>query len=268
MPLATVTGQDIFYTDSDPGADPSRPVIAFSHGLLMNNTMFAAQITAFAPSFRCIAWDERGHGKTNHGAVPAPFTYWDSADDLAALLGHLGIKRAILAGMSQGGYLSLRTALRYPGLVRALVLLDTQAGPEDAEAKGRNDTFVSMWKSNGINEFLLAAAETTIIGPGFAEIETWREYWRAFPADNFAACIDTLNGRDDLGPRLGEITCPALVVHGTDDVAIPMSKAQALADGLGAALVEIKGAGHAANMSHHVEVNAAIEAFLGGLGAQ
>jgi pimeloyl-ACP methyl ester carboxylesterase len=73
--------------------------------------------------------------------------------------------------------------------------------------------------------------------------------------------------RDDITGRLGEITCPAIVVHGTSDAAIPMSRAQELRDGLGgqAELVQIEGGPHAANLTHAAEVNAAILAFLRGL---
>ena len=127
MPYADVNGQRLYYEDS--GGDG--PVIAFSHGLFMDESMFDPQVEALSESYRCIAWDERGHGRT--GEPSGPFSYWDSADDLAALLASLGIRRAVLAGMSQGGFLSLRCALAHPELVRALILIDTQAGVEEPE---------------------------------------------------------------------------------------------------------------------------------------
>lgn len=269
MPYAHVNGQELFFQDSaehDPAAQ-KLPAVIFSHGLLMDHSMFTDQVDALADRWRCIAWDERGHGRTNHGRVPDPFTYWDSADDAAALLTHLGITRAVFAGMSQGGFLSLRAALRYPDMVRGLILLDTQAGAEDAEAQARNAMFVQMWVEQGMNDFLLDSAEQIIIGPGYERIAHWRHYWRHFPAANFAACTETLHGREDLTPRLHDIHIPSLVVHGDADVAIPLSKGQALADGLRGRLVVVPGAGHAANMTHADAVNQAIIHFLGGLPA-
>src|ERR1700735_2611987 len=127
MPFAEVNGQRLYYEDT--GGDG--PVIAFSHGLFMDETMFDPQVAALRSRYRCIAWDERGHGQT--GDATEPFTYWDSADDLAALLESLGVERAVLAGMSQGGFLSLRAALTHPGVVRGLILIDTQAGPENPD---------------------------------------------------------------------------------------------------------------------------------------
>jgi pimeloyl-ACP methyl ester carboxylesterase len=74
--------------------------------------MFDRQVTALAPQYRVITWDQRGHGGTR---ATGAFTYWDSAADLLRLLGHLGGERAALADMSQGGFLSLRAALTGPG---------------------------------------------------------------------------------------------------------------------------------------------------------
>src|SRR5262249_35932152 len=105
MPIAEVNGQKLFYEDT--GGDA--PAVIFSHGLFMDHAMFDPQVAALKGRWRCIAWDERGHGGTA-GTTLAPFSYYDSADDLAALLAHIGVKRAVLAGMSQGGFLSLRCA--------------------------------------------------------------------------------------------------------------------------------------------------------------
>jgi pimeloyl-ACP methyl ester carboxylesterase len=79
--------------------------------------------------------------------------------------------------------------------------------------------------------------------------------------------VDTLLSREDITDRLGEITCPALVIHGNADAAIPVAKAAELASGLPGAwpLVVVEGAGHAANLSHPDEVNAEIRRFLDAL---
>src|SRR5439155_1039112 len=79
-PFAEVNRQRLFYEDG--GGEG--PVVAFSHGLFMDHSMFDPQVEALRDGYRCIAWDERGHGQT--GDALEPFTYWDSADDLMALL--------------------------------------------------------------------------------------------------------------------------------------------------------------------------------------
>ena len=105
MSVAEVNGQRIAYQDS--GGEG--PAIIFNHGFLMDGSMFDHQVSGLRHEFRCVTWDERGHGDTR---ADAPFTYWDSADDALALLEHLGIAQAVFAGMSQGGFISLRAALR------------------------------------------------------------------------------------------------------------------------------------------------------------
>ena len=89
MPIASVNGQNLYYEDTGGRG----PALVFSHGLLMDHTMFAPQVQALQGRFRCISWDERGHGQTADPEQCAPFDYYDSADDLAALLEHLGVER-------------------------------------------------------------------------------------------------------------------------------------------------------------------------------
>ena len=122
MPYLERDGARIFYEDTGEG-----PAVLWSHGFLMDLTMFDPQVEGLE-GFRHVRWDERGFGRTESDA---DFTYWDSADDAVALLDHLGIDQAVFAGMSQGGFLSLRAALAHPDRVRALVLIDTQSGTED-----------------------------------------------------------------------------------------------------------------------------------------
>jgi pimeloyl-ACP methyl ester carboxylesterase len=114
MPTAAVNGIQVSYADS--GGDG--PAVVLSHGYLMDASMFDAQVAALAPEYRVITWDARGHGGTE---APGPFSYWDSAGDVLALLDHLGIEEAVLGGMSQGGFLSLRSRRSSPPSFWALV---------------------------------------------------------------------------------------------------------------------------------------------------
>jgi pimeloyl-ACP methyl ester carboxylesterase len=262
MPTARVNGQTIAYEDT--GGD--LPAIVFSHGLMMDRSMFAPQVEALRDRWRCIAWDERGHGGTAGDAL-APFTYYDSADDLAALLAHLDIERAVLAGMSQGGFLSLRCALTHPAIVRALVLIDTQAGVEDASRLPLYHQLVERWIEHDLPDDVADFVEATILGDGWSGAPAWRAKWKRMAPADLLACMAALGGRDDITGRLGEIKAPALVIHGEADAAISLDLAQALTHGLAdARLVVVKGAGHAANLTHPDPVNAAIEQFLRRLG--
>ncbi|MDR3418538.1 MAG: alpha/beta hydrolase [Nevskia sp.] len=259
MPYAEVNGQRLYYEDSGG----SGPALVFSHGLLMDHAMFAPQVARLRDRYRCIAWDERGHGRTA-GDTLAPFTYYDSADDLAALLGHLGIGRAVLAGMSQGGYLSLRCTLTHPELVRALILIDTQALPEDPSKMPGYRQMIDVWASQGLPDSIAGVIEGIILGQDWPGAAEWRDKWRGWKPANLLQCFHTLAGRDDISARLHEIKVPALVIHGDRDAAITLDRGQALAQGITGAelVVVVQGGGHAANLTHPDQVNPAIEKFL------
>lgn len=257
MPFAQLNGQKLYFEDT--GGD--RPVIVFSHGLLMDRTMFRSQVDLLADRYRVITWDERGHGET--GDAHEPFSYYDSADDLAALLTHLGIRQAVLAGMSQGGYLSLRAALRHPQLVKALILIDTQARPEDPARLPLYEQLINAWATQGMNDQLAATIEQIILGNGYADAASWKAKWKQQRPDNLRQIFHTLGARDDISDAIRAIEVPALAIHGDADAAIPVSSAQDMATRLpNARLVTIASAGHAANLTHAAEVNPHIEAFL------
>jgi 3-oxoadipate enol-lactonase len=174
---------------------------------------------------------------------------------------HLEIDVAVVGGMSQGGFLSLRTALLAPERVRALILIDTQAGTEAPETIEPYNQLHAAWLEHGAVAVQDVIA-SIILGPG--TWQDWYDKWTALQPEQFSLAFDCLMHRDDISDRLGEITCPALIIHGTDDVAIPMEKAEALRVGLGgtASLIPISGGPHAANMTHPEPVNAAILQFL------
>lgn len=256
MPNFTREGADIAYWDQGDG-----PAVMFSHGFLMDHTMFDPQVEALASQYRVITWDERGFGAT---VAPGQFTYWDSADDVLALLDHLGIDQATLGGMSQGGFLSLRAALRAPERVRALVLIDTESGAEDPATLEGYNLLRDTWLEHGPAPVQDTVA-SLILGPG--DWKEWFEKWAAIDPKQFALAYDCLVGREDVTDRLGEITCPALIVHGTEDAAITMDKAEELRDKLGGrtSLLRVPGAHHAANLTHADVVNPDLLEFLQGL---
>lgn len=257
MPHADINGQSIHFEDT--GGDGQ--AIVFSHGFFMSGGMFEPQVEALRDRYRCITWDERGHGKTV--TTPDSFSYWDSADDLVGLLDHLGIEQAVLAGMSQGGFLSIRAALAHPDRVRALILIDSQPGPENPESLEGYNQLIAAWTApGGPPQEVVDTVSAIILGPAFEDPQ-WMDAARAMDPDTVNQVYETLTSREDVNPRLGEIGIPVLAIHGDQDMAISIDVARAyvaqLPDG---ELVEIEGAPHAANLTHPEATNAAIEAFL------
>jgi pimeloyl-ACP methyl ester carboxylesterase len=258
MAYADVNGQRLYYEDT---GNENADVIVFSHGLLMDHEMFAPQVAALRDRWRCITWDERAHGSTE--TTPEDFSYWDSASDVLGLLDHLGVQRAVLAGMSQGGYLSQRAALTAPERVRALILIDTQAGGEDPQARAAYDQLIETWAtSEEAPQEVLDIVGAIILGNDWPGTGAWQDKWRKVAPDQLRQAYKTLVTREDITSRLSELSIPTLVVHGELDAAIGIPLAQALADGLGGTLEIIEGAGHAANLTHPELSNQAIEAFL------
>lgn len=257
MPNALINGVTLYYEDMGGNL----PAVILSHGFLMDHEMFAPQVAALQSTHRVITWDERGFGGT---VAIDEFTYWDSAKDVIGLMDYLGIDSAVIGGMSQGGFLSMRVALTAPERVLGLILLDTQAGLEEP---GSDEGYMLMhdtWMEHGpepVQEFIASL----ILGPG--EWPEWFAKWAALNKESFSRAFRCLLHRDDITARLGSITCPALVVHGDADAAIPLSKAEVLRDGLGGKVqyVVVAGGPHAANLTHPEPVNAAITHFLSAL---
>jgi 3-oxoadipate enol-lactonase len=256
MPFAAVNGQRLFFEDG--GGD--KPVVVLSHGNLMNRWMWAPQIEALRGGFRCLVWDQRLHGHTEDDK--GLYTYWESAGDLLGLMDHLEIERAALVGHSQGGFLSLRAALLAPDRVTALVLIDTagSAWPPEAltQMRGISDGFRSGGPdavADGLLDLLLGDPDVH---------DDWLRSWCQQPNERLADAVTVLMGVDDIADRLGDITQPALIVHGEADEPVPLQLGALLRDALPHAveLVVVAGAAHTPSLTHADKVNPALIAFL------
>jgi pimeloyl-ACP methyl ester carboxylesterase len=261
MSTALINGVTVSYSDTGGDGEP----VVFSHGYLMDAAMFDPQVAALAPEYRVITWDQRGFGGSR---ATGEFSYWDSARDVLGLLDHLGVEQAVLAGMSQGGFVSMRAALLAAERVRALVLIDSQAGQEDPAVAPAYEQLEQVWLEQGPAPVQDIVA-SIILGPpdGPVDYAPWFAKWAAADRAELRLAFRCLMDRDDITGRLGEISCPALIVHGTADAAIPVAKAEVVQAGLAgpAELVLVDGGSHAANLSHPDQVNVALLEFLSAL---
>ncbi|MGW5823036.1 alpha/beta fold hydrolase [Streptomyces noursei] len=256
MPYATVNGQQLYFEDS--GGDG--PVVVFSHGNLMDRRMWAPQVEAVRGEFRCVVWDERLHGLSKDDGEL--YTYWESADDLLGLLDHLGVSRATLVGHSQGGFLSLRAALRAPERVRALVLVDTAAVAWPPAALAQMGGVSEAFRAGGPDMVAPVLLDLLLGKPAIHE--EWLRSWREQPRTRLADAVAVLMSVDDVSGRLGEITAPALIVHGERDQPVPLAFGQMLRDQLPGALdlLVVPGAGHTPNLTHPEATNGPLTTFL------
>jgi pimeloyl-ACP methyl ester carboxylesterase len=173
--------------------------------------------------------------------------------------------------MSQGGFLSLRAAMLAPQRVRGLILIDSQAGTEAQANRPGYEQMHQTWLDQGpgpVQEIVAAI----ILGPGQWDgwYATWAGQYAEWAPGNLGQLtwpFRALMDRDDITGRLGGIGCPALIVHGSEDAAIPLARAEEMRDGLPgpATFTVIDGAPHASNVTHPGAVNAEIVNFLPGL---
>ncbi|MTE13098.1 alpha/beta fold hydrolase [Nocardia aurantiaca] len=265
MPYVDTDGARTFYTSS---GDQGRPAVVLSHGFFMDLSMFAPQVEYLeARGFRVLCWDARGHGGTVT-EPDRPFSYWDSARDLLAVMDAAGVESAILGGMSQGGYAILRTALLAPERVDALILLDTEADASNDDEKAAYHELFDSWTNPEVPLELLAdGLAPQLIGGTAADQAPWRAKWAASDRPSIRQAAACLIERESLLDRLDEIICPALVLRGELDASSTAEKSAALAAKLANAdpVVTIPGAGHAANWTAPDLVNEAIGGFLTGL---
>ncbi len=243
----------------------SGPAIVLTHSFLCDGALFRHQVAALKRMHRVINIDLRGHGRS--APSDSPFDIYDLVDDVIAVLDTEGVESAIWMGLSIGGFLSLRSALSHPERVRALVLMDSDAGPESAWKKVKYAAMKWGLRTVGLR-FIVPAVMPIMFGETTlrSRPELREEYFRRFlqlHVPSMSNGIDAITGRDDLLGRLKEITCPTLVVVGEEDRALPVWKSRRLAAGIrGAELVVIPAAGHLSAIEQPEAVTDAIARFL------
>ena len=263
MPHIEHEGQRIHYSVTGSG-----PPVLLAHSFLCNRRMWDPQVEAMQDRYRLIAVDARGHGDS--GPVSAPFSMWNAAEDHLAVLDDLGVERAAWAGLSQGGMAALRAALGHPSRVAGLMLLDTDGGPERRYIKAKYTAMKAVARLVGIAPLLPAVGPImfgrTTLRNNQALVTEWNSRFRELHVPSILHGIDAVRFRDDLSPRLAEITCPALVLVGAEDKALPPRRSRQLADSLpDARFVQVPGAGHLSAQEAPAAVTEAMSELLGRL---
>ena len=138
----TLNGIQINYVER--GMPQGKPVV-FIHGFPFNHSMWEPQMLALPNEYRAIAFDVRGHGDSD--LADGQYSIEFFVDDLLALLDHLVVEKAILCGLSMGGYIALRAVERHPERVMALALCDTRSEADTNEAKVKRANQVKAVKN-------------------------------------------------------------------------------------------------------------------------
>ncbi len=248
MPTVERGGARISYDDRGSG-----PAILLTHGYGATSRMWGPQVRGLADRFRLITWNLRGHGDSDSPDDPAAYSEEASVGDMAAILDACGVDRAVVGGLSLGGYLSLAFHLRCRERVCALMLFDTGPGYRNAEGRERWNALAERY-ARGLEEKGLAA-----LG-GSAEV---REAQHRGPRGLALAARGILAQRDScVIDSLPEIRVPTLVLWGERDEAFVKPGEYMAAKIPGARRVVIPGAGHAANLDQPAAFNTAVAEFM------
>ena len=247
----------------------SGPAVVFSHGTLMDAAMFEPQLDHLAErGYRAIAYNSRVLT-----GEPAPHSLGDLVEDCRALIDDLGIGKCVLAGMSVGGFMALEFALAYPERLQGLVVIAATSKDYTAEERqayhGQFDKLdVGGTVPRPFAEWVapFCFGETTL-ARNKALADHWVERWSTtVPARAVLFQGRSWLDKDDITGRLAAVRVPALVVHGEEDVPLPIARAEAMANALpDATFLRVPEAGHSVNLERPAVVNAAMARFLGRL---
>lgn len=258
-----VRGVRIAYSDQGSG-----PAVVFLHGFPLNRAMWRPQTEALGSAGRLITIDLRGHGESD--APLWRYSVDQFADDVAAVLDHLGLTRATLVGLSMGGYVAFAFLRRHAARLTALFLTDTRATADTEEGRHGRYQMAQAAHTKGARTVAdvmlpkLLAPHTFHTKPDL--VRQIRAMIESMPVSGIAGDLMAMADRPDSVSLLPSITFPTLIIVGEEDQATPVADARFMAERIpGARLEIIPQAGHLPNLEQPRLFNECLSGFLTGL---
>lgn len=247
------------YDDRGEGA----PLLLL-HGFPHDRSLWAPQLADDALGVRRIAPDLPGFGESE---PTAEGSFDDWADWIAAFLDALALPRVMVGGLSMGGYLAFALWRRHPQRVRALVLADTRAGPDDAEGRAKRRGMQILSRAGGAaavtERMLTGMVGKTTRAERPEVVATLGAMMRRAPVAAIVAALDALMHRPDSTPTLATITVPTLVICGEEDALTPPAESRAMHSAIsGSELAILPRAGHASNLEDPAGFDGLLSPFL------
>jgi pimeloyl-ACP methyl ester carboxylesterase len=241
--------------------------VLFVHAFPLHGGMWDDQIDRLPQRWRWLAPDLRGFGGSEAGEGDGPLAMDLLADDLAAFLDAVGIDRAVLCGLSMGGYVALAFWRWHSDRVRALVLSDTRAGPDTEQGRAWRRELAERVRREGAVAVAdamlpkLLAERTRRERPEI--VDRVRSMIESTPPGTLVRALQGLADRPDSTDLLPTIDVPTLVLVGEEDATTPVSEAEFLQRTIpDARLVVLPGAGHLPNLEAPEAFNRALVHFL------
>lgn len=256
--------RSIAYDDAGEG----RPVLLV-HGFPHHRKLWAPQLRALAGHSRAIAVDLPGFGESD---MPERFGIDAWADGLARFLDALDIDRAVVAGLSMGGYITLAFWRLHRERVAALVLADTRAGADSEEGKQKRRETIELARREGPTA-VARAMLPGMVGKSTREREPavvaeMRAMLESASVDSLVGASEAMMNRADATATLATIDVPTLIVVGEEDVLTPPKESRAMHAAItGSRLEVIPAAGHVSNIERPAAFNHVLTEFIEGLPA-
>ncbi len=265
MPYLDVNGARLHYTDDGSGTE----AVVFSHGLLLSGAMFADQIAHLKDRYRCIAYDHRGQGGSE--VTADGYDIETLTADAEALIEALGVVPCHFVGLSMGGFVGLRIAIRRPELLRSLTLIDTSADPEPSENLPRYKMLNFIARYFGLS-VVSAKVMPIVFGRSYlndparaAERNAWRKLIIANDRIGITRAVKGVIHRKGVSEEIKGIETPTLIIVGEEDVATVPDKSVRMQAAISTSrLVRVPRAGHSSTIEEPHAVNQALAAFLKG----
>jgi len=251
MTMLDRSGVGIYYEDHGGGRDA--PAVMLTHGFCASSRMWESQMVELGKRYRLITWDMRGHGRSDSPLEQSQYSEVLTVGDMAAVLDICGIDRAVIGGLSLGGYFSMAFNIVHPLRVRALLLCDTGPGFKKDEAR-------RVWNERAERR----AQDLEAQGIDFEKAgDEVRSAQHRSVGGLVRAARGMLIQRDGaVMQSLDKIMAPTMVLVGADDSMFLAAADYMAGKIVNARKVVIPGAGHASNMHQPALFNSAVDDFL------
>lgn len=244
-----------------PGGTP----VVFIHGFPFSLEMWEPQMRALPNNFRAIAYDIRGHGQSDIGDGQYSIEFF--VDDLISLLDHLVVSKAIVCGLSMGGYIALRAYERHPDRFAGLVLCDTKSEADSNEGKIKRAESLEAVKVYGVGQFAegfvknVFAPQTLVSNSSV--VESIRTIIKGNAAIGIGGTLLALASRTDTTAVLAKISVPTLILCGEHDILTPPGDSESMHRQIkGSEFHVIANAAHLSNIENPGAFNDTLISFL------
>jgi pimeloyl-ACP methyl ester carboxylesterase len=258
----TVKNLTISYNDEGPkGAH----VVILIHGFPFNKSMWNDQMEALTENYRVIAYDVRGFGDSEAGTDD--FSIELFVNDLINLMDALKIEKAMLCGLSMGGYIALNAIENFPKRFSALILCDTNCVADTPEAVEKRMNAIENIDKYGVETYANESLKNLFAPISFItnqeKIAVIKEMIMKASVQSLSGTLLALTRRKETCNKLGKIKVPVLIMVGEDDKITPPVAARQMHKNIkGSILKVIENAGHLSNIENSYEFNIHLEKFI------